>query len=550
MANVTDSASLLTIPSGWSDGVLGSLKPDDGTGDFTFSRGSDLSATRVNKNGYIEKGYENLVLQSNSFDLSPWGGAALREGSQAGYDGTNNAWLITKTGSFGSITQTVDYSGIQSFSAYLKAGDSTWVRITRGGKTMYFDLANGGAGSFNTYSAIGTPYMESVGNGWYRCIWTLSPASTNLVIYPAESDGDASGTSGSIYIQGVQVNQGTAVYPYVESAATAAKSTTIFEDQPRIDHNGNNGFILIEPQQTNIVPWSEYMTPILSYNTYNYNTETSPEGYRNATTLKLGIDASPERHRSLFNINAETGKYYTFSVFFKEADAQWIQLLGQTSSSVFTANVYANFELRAGYKSNVGTDVYNADIINYGNGWYRCSITAKSQAAGTGYFEILTTNNADSGRYPRYQNTVPLDYVYLYGAQIEQGKIASSYIPTYGTTSTRLKETATLAKNVASTGTIYININSNSTKTLTFLGGNVSVIKGTNKIAMAYSPTALKISHNGTIVQNITRTFDTSALTQIQLGHRNNFEQTTDGISQFLTLDSFLSDADLNELTA
>ena len=67
---------------------------------------------------------------------------------------------------------------------------------------------------------------------------------------------------------------------------------------------------------------------------------------------------------------------------------------------------------------------------------------------------------------------------------------------------------------------------------------------------MAYSPTALKISHNGSIVQNITRAFDTSALTQMQLGHRNNFEQTTDSINQFLTLDSFLTDTKLNELTA
>ena len=97
MANVTDSASLLTIPSGWDDGVLGSLKPDDGTGDFTFSRGADLSATRVNENGYIEKGYENLFLQSNAFNIAPWNIAGLNynlTGGQAGYDGSNAGVLL------------------------------------------------------------------------------------------------------------------------------------------------------------------------------------------------------------------------------------------------------------------------------------------------------------------------------------------------------------------------------------------------------------------------------------------------------------------------
>ena len=65
MSTALEAASLIMVPSGYDNGVLGSVKPTDGTGDFTFSRGSDISATRVNEDGYIEKGYENLLLQSN-----------------------------------------------------------------------------------------------------------------------------------------------------------------------------------------------------------------------------------------------------------------------------------------------------------------------------------------------------------------------------------------------------------------------------------------------------------------------------------------------------
>ena len=70
MSTALEAASLIMIPNSYSDGLLASVKPNDGAGDFTFTRGSNISATRVNADGYIEKGYENLLLQSNSFDTT------------------------------------------------------------------------------------------------------------------------------------------------------------------------------------------------------------------------------------------------------------------------------------------------------------------------------------------------------------------------------------------------------------------------------------------------------------------------------------------------
>jgi hypothetical protein len=59
------SASLAYLASAGAgkDGKAYSIKPTDGTGDFTFSRGSNLAATRVGADGLIEKGRENLLLQ-------------------------------------------------------------------------------------------------------------------------------------------------------------------------------------------------------------------------------------------------------------------------------------------------------------------------------------------------------------------------------------------------------------------------------------------------------------------------------------------------------
>jgi hypothetical protein len=91
MSAYTD-ASLIMVPSGYKDGKLYSAKPTNGDGDFTFSRGSNLAATRVNSDGLIEKGRENLLLQSNQFDTT-W--LTIRSSVSSGATdpfGGSNAW--------------------------------------------------------------------------------------------------------------------------------------------------------------------------------------------------------------------------------------------------------------------------------------------------------------------------------------------------------------------------------------------------------------------------------------------------------------------------
>ena len=54
LVSLYDAASLWMTPSGAEDGKLFSELPTDGSGDFTFSRGSNLAATRVGPTGLIE----------------------------------------------------------------------------------------------------------------------------------------------------------------------------------------------------------------------------------------------------------------------------------------------------------------------------------------------------------------------------------------------------------------------------------------------------------------------------------------------------------------
>ena len=239
MSKLFDDASLAMIPSAYKDGKLYSVKPENGDGDFTFSRGSNLAATRVGPTGLIEKGRENLLKQSNQFDTT-WGitGSATLTSGQSGYDGSSDAWLLTKTASSTYINQNTTSSGVSTFSVYAKAGTNThiafWIRNANDGK--YFDLVNGTIGSDFNSTPIDAS-IESMGDGWYRCSVTTINADNNCRIYPADADGDISGTSGSIYIQDAQLEIGLAATDYIESGATTGKAG-LLEDEPRFDYSG------------------------------------------------------------------------------------------------------------------------------------------------------------------------------------------------------------------------------------------------------------------------------------------------------------------------
>jgi len=102
--SLLNKASLIQIPSGYKDGTLYSAKPTNGDGDFTFSRGSNLAATRVNSEGLIEKGRENAILHSNDFSDSSWGRTDLNLTSGAtDPNGGSTAWTIENTAANGII---------------------------------------------------------------------------------------------------------------------------------------------------------------------------------------------------------------------------------------------------------------------------------------------------------------------------------------------------------------------------------------------------------------------------------------------------------------
>ena len=404
MSNALEQASLIMVPSGYEDGTLGSLKPTDGTGDFTFTRGSNISATRVNADGYIEKGYENLLLQSNQFDTTWVKVSSTVTSGQAGYDNSNDAWLLEKSGAYGRLDQTAPFSGVQTFSVYAKLTNPTEancltlrVDIPNNIVQTNFNLETQVVDNNNGFGSI----IEQVGDdGWYRCSTTYIGNSIVARIYVA-LNGQTNLTTGSLLIQDAMLNQGMVAYPYVETT-TAPVAGGILEDMPRLDYsNGSCPSLLLEPSRTNLLPYTEYYngwTQTGTTLTTNTTETLSPEGLYNASKL-VGNGTSGVIKSGI----AKTGSV-AVSVYLKSV----------------SGSVNVTFKDPYGGLSN--------QVKSVTTEWQR--------------FDFIGDNGASFAGF--WVDDIPTSGIYMWGAQLEQdATYPTSYIPTYGVSQTRLVDDLT-----------------------------------------------------------------------------------------------------------
>ena len=424
-----DDASLVFLPSGGAgkDGKAYSMKPTDGNGDFTFSRGSNLTATRVDSNGLIEKGRENLLLQSNQFDTTWVTSNTSVTSGQSGYDGSSDAWLLnsTTTGS-PRIQQIVSSSGVSTYSVYAKAATDDFVQLRAfmspsGDASIWIDLSNGVIVNSSGAAKV-TSNIESIGSGWYRCSLTFNGTLSHLRIYPASAFGTYSTSGNGVYIQDAQLEQGLVATEPIESGATTGLAG-ILEDSPRFDYSGGASCpsLLLEPQRTNLVGYSEY------YNDWDKNSGTtltannaiSPDGNQNATLVECPLTGG----RVGYDVALTSGTTYTFSIYLKNNG-------GDTSISI----------------GSHGTAQLETITIN--NDWNRYSTTFTATSTITSNIRFVSSGSNIN--------------MYAFGAQLEEGSYPTSYIPNHsggsvtrnGDVNTLLNQSGVIGQ---TEGTIYVN---------------------------------------------------------------------------------------------
>jgi hypothetical protein len=220
------------------------------------------------------------------------------------------------------------------------------------------------------------------------------------------------------------------------NASGLIESTPI--NEPRLDYSlGSCPNILLEPQRTNLVLRSEEFDNA-SWSKINANVTanatTSPSGLTNAD--KLIATLTNDQHRADQTPTSIAGTQ-TFSVYVKAAGYNFVGLrIGLVGSMFNLTNGAASF-------TSVGC---TASAESVGNGWYRCILTKTlglindvcriSISDGTGIAPNFSGDNTSG--------------VFLWGAQLEAGAYATSYIPTTSASVTRNAD-------VISRGNIFTN---------------------------------------------------------------------------------------------
>jgi hypothetical protein len=272
-----------------------------------------------------------------------------------------------------------------------------------------------------------------------------------LVSFRPSLGSSTIGTSGSIYIQDAQLEQGLVATDYLESGATTGKAG-VLANLPRIDYTDGSAQLLMEPSRTNLLDHSEYFADVY-FGKFNVDVDASdilsPEGKSNS--YKVTETTSTSQHAiNVSNRPTLTAGSHTHSCFVKANGVNDIVFYNNGTSGA--AGV--NFDLSAGSYSNLVNSATDASIESYGNGWYRISMTFTAVVGTTGPTIYLRTLSSYAGD--------GVSGIYVYGMQTEAGSFATSYIPTYGAQDTRAKDVSSItsvSSLIGSTeGTIYLEV--------------------------------------------------------------------------------------------
>jgi len=393
-----------------SDKLLGYHK--DGANfyadELTFSRNSLGSYTDAN--GLVQTMPYNLLTYSEQFDNAAWtkSNATISANSTTAPNGNATAdKLIENTVNNNHYAaQNVTAENIAyTYSLYVKADTRTRVRVqmsdlTTGDIRLDYNFTTdtsvlNGSGSRGSWSSSSFTKTDILG-GWVRIsisgikgAGSVASCSVFLLDNSGNSSYTGNGTSGA-FIWGAQLNQGSTALPYFP--------TTTRLNLARVDYKDNvNGSLLLEPQRTNLLTYSEDFS----------NASWAIVGSGMTKTINYAL--SPNNDLTACRITTTTSG----SAFYSNIG---------TVSGVHTRSLWV--------KSNNGA----SQTILFENG--------DSVTATTSWQRVESITNG-SAIFPIQLSGANLD-ILIWKPQCELGSYSTSYIKSEGAATTRLQDSCSM----------------------------------------------------------------------------------------------------------
>jgi hypothetical protein len=383
------------------------------------------------------------------------------------------------------------------------------------------------------------------------------------------------------------------------TTATRVNSSGLIElvssNVPRLDYPLIDGLVqgcpslLVEPQRTNLLTYSEQFDDASWFKnstTITPNATTSPDGTVNADALFETAIADSHHIMSTLLLD-QTTTDYTFS-FFVKPNGRTKGLIQQIFIGGTFPNVTASFDLVEKTITNAsgGGGVFsNTEIKEFDNGWFRVSISGKTLLNTDIQFRLYTANiDGDAS----YLGDVTKG-LYIWGAQLEAGSYATSYIPTTSESVTRnadvINKTGISSLIGQTEGTLFFEINlpnplSNGGKTIVVIGtsGNrVYIAKDSSsqnifqlatesasgynfintsaittpkvKIAIAYKGGDNAFYVNGSLVSSASATANPTSFSNLLIGDETPSTNTDIKINSVQLYKTRLSNTELAQLT-
>ena len=223
----------------------------------------------------------------------------------------------------------------------------------------------------------------------------------------------------------------------------------------------NSGILIESEARTNYVQDSHFQDINNGMGTFNptravftENNEVSPDGTTNAA--KFAGDGSNNSHKANIYVQGSGTSpgltdTVTFSVYLKQGTHRYAQVEVMDNAADTNGGLnrfFINIDLQTGTivgTLEVGSPTNtNGRIENVGNGWYRASATLTKKGDNVRTDGGVQFSNAGAANVNPGTISGANDYFYVWGAQLEAGRTASSLIPTSGGVITRAAELLTI----------------------------------------------------------------------------------------------------------